>query len=90
MCGYSIVYVKVYQWRETDGKEFKNRFFKKFTNDLFEPFSEYESRIIRDRVDKNLCLRCHDPKKYHKGGCHHTNFGGVPCDCIEFEKPELR
>ena len=83
-------YVKVYQWHKEDGEKYKDRFFYKFTDDLFTPFSEHKSRIIRERVNRNECLKCHHPKKYHKNGCHHQNLIGKPCDCKKFETSEPR
>ena len=84
------MYVRVYQWRKTDGENFKDRFFYRVTNNLFTPFSEQQSRIIREHVNRNECLNCHHPGKHDKDGCHHQSFIGESCECKKFETPEPR
>ena len=85
------MYVEVYGGQKEDGENYEDRFFFKVTPDFYDEFSEYESRIIRERVNRNECLKCHHPVKYHdKDGCHHQNLIGKPCYCKKFETVKSR
>ena len=85
--------MKVYQWKESDGEEYRNRYFVEFASGIFQPLSEIVCEEIRKKVSANRCLNnnCKHMEKYHKNNqCHGSLPMGNYCLCKKFEYPLFR